>query len=117
MMPTMDRVVLHISDGLREVVDPQEVFYLEATDDETRVRRHGRKALLDVRSLGDLLPAFAPHGFVLIHRSYAVNLRRIRQIRKREDSRDWEVRLAPPVNRLLPVSRNAIPRLLATLES
>jgi hypothetical protein len=34
-----------------------------------------------------------------------VNLRRIRELRPR--GRDWEVRLDPPVNLVLPVSRNA----------
>jgi hypothetical protein len=30
--------------------------------------------------------------------------------------RDWEVQLEPPVNRVLPVSRDALPDLLEALE-
>jgi hypothetical protein len=30
---------------------------------------------------------------------------RVRQVRRREDGRDWEVRMQSPVNRILPVSR------------
>ena len=32
---------------------------------------------------------------------------RIREIRRRTPGEDWEVKLEPPVNRVLPVSRNA----------
>ncbi|MGB5162903.1 MAG: hypothetical protein WBO69_06685 [Thermoanaerobaculia bacterium] len=34
----LDRVVLHLDDGLRQVVDPADVYYLEARDEDTRVR-------------------------------------------------------------------------------
>ena len=33
-----DRVVLHVSDGLRQVVDPADVYYLEAQNEDTLVR-------------------------------------------------------------------------------
>ena len=117
MKTGVGRIVLRIDDGLREVVDPQEVYLLEAVDEQTRVRRHGRKALVDSRSLGELAASFAAHGFFLIHRSYAVNLRRIQQIKRRDRGRDWEVRLEPPVNRVLPVSRESLPGLIEALES
>jgi DNA-binding LytR/AlgR family response regulator len=109
-------VLLHVSDGLRELVNVDDVFYLEAVGDETRVRRRGARTLVDVRPLGELLPLFESHGFLQIHRSHAVNLRRIRQLRRRERGRDWEVKLEPPVNRVLPVSRDAYPSLVAALE-
>jgi DNA-binding LytR/AlgR family response regulator len=34
-----------------------------------------------------------------------VNLRRIHEIRRRQGRQDWEVKLDPPVNKVLPVSR------------
>lgn len=37
-----------------------------------------------------------------------VNLARIRAIRGREGSADWEVKLDPPVNRVLPISRGRL---------
>ena len=104
----LDRVVLHLGDGERRVVDPADVYYLEAQDEDTRVRLRSARPLVDMRPLGYLLPHFVPHGFLQIHREYVVNLRQIRQIRRRDDSRDWEVKLEPPVNRVLPVSRRAL---------
>ena len=58
-----------------------------------------------------MVPLFVPHGFLQIHREYVVNLRRIRLIRRRDEGRDWEVTLEPPVNRVLPVSRGALAEL------
>ena len=51
-----------------------------------------------------------------IHREYAVELRRIREIRRRDEGRDWEVKLEPPVNRVLPVSRGALAKLWRAFE-
>ena len=48
--------------------------------------------------------------FAMIHRSWAVNLRRVREIRPAADN-GWEVKLDPPVNRVLPVSRRRVSAL------
>ncbi len=56
---------------------------------------------------------FAPHGFLRIHRNHMVNLRRLRTIRGRKTSDDWEVKLDPPVNRVLPISRRRLEEVLA----
>jgi len=56
----------------------------------------------------EVLSRFTPYGFLQIHREYAFNLRRIRTIRRRDNGRDWEVKLEPPVNRVLPVSRGLL---------
>jgi hypothetical protein len=40
-----------------------------------------------------------------------VNLRRVRELRPRDEGDDWEVRLEPPVNRVLPVARGELARL------
>ena len=48
--------------------------------------------------------------FAMIHRSLAVNLRRVREIRPAADG-GWEVKLDPPVNRVLPVSRRRVSAL------
>jgi DNA-binding LytR/AlgR family response regulator len=116
MSLTVDRVLIHVNDGLREVVDPADVFFLEAVRDETRIRRRGARALLDVRPIRDVVRVFESHGFLQIHRSHAVNLHRIRQLRRRGKGRDWEVKLEPPVNRVLPISREEYPRLMAALQ-
>ncbi len=40
-----------------------------------------------------------------MHRSCAVNLDRVSEIRHRVNGRDWELFLEPPVNTAVPVSR------------
>jgi len=59
----LDRVVLHLGDGERRVVDPADVYYLEAQDDDTRVRLRSARPLVDMRPIGYLLPHFVPQGF------------------------------------------------------
>jgi len=108
-------VALHLSDGLRRLVDAAEVYYLEAVDDGTLVRLRARRTLTDVRKLGEVLSRFEPHGFVRIHREYAVNLRHVRELRRRSEGRDWEVKLESPVHRVLPVSRSALDDLTAAV--
>ena len=91
MMILEDRILLHLQDGRWIPVDPQEIYLLEAEG-------------------GELFDAFEPFGFAMIHRSWAVNLRRVREIRPAADG-GWEVKLDPPVNRVLPVSRRRVSAL------
>jgi len=99
------RVLLHLADGRRIPVEAEEVFLLEADRDETLVRTRGRRRLRDVRALGEVLERFPAAVFVRMHRSCAVNVDRVSEIRRRASGRDWEVRLEPPVNRIVPVGR------------
>jgi DNA-binding LytR/AlgR family response regulator len=115
-MGDVDRVLLHLSGRRRVPVDPGDVYYLEADGDETLLRRRGARRLRDVRSLGEVLPHFEPHGFRRVHRNHAVNVRRVREIRPRKNGVDWELKLEAPVNRVLPVSRASLPGLLAAYE-
>jgi len=92
-------------------IDPAKVYLLEAAGDDTLVRTRSKRTMRDVRKLGELLPAFEPYGFLRIHRNYAVNLRRIRDITRRKDGEGWRVRLQPPVNRVLPVGETYLASL------
>ena len=103
-IPRLDRVLLHLVDGQRTPVDPADVYFLEAVGSETLVRGRSRRRLEDVRPLGELMRLFKPHGFQRVHRNHAVNLRRILTIRR--TGRDWELKLEPPVNRVLPIGRS-----------
>ena len=112
----IDRILLHLRRGpdlIKRVVDPADVYFLEADGGDTLVRLRGSERLRDTRPLADLTPLFEPFAFLQVHRSYTVNLRRIQELRLREDSDDWELKLAPPVNRILPVSRHELDRLEA----
>ena len=105
------RVLLHLADGRRVPVGPSEVFLLEAVGDETLVRLRGRRVLRDLRSLGEVLARFPEEVLVRIHRSSAVNVDRVTEVRRRPGKRDWELRLEPPVNRILPVGRSRLSAL------
>jgi DNA-binding LytR/AlgR family response regulator len=52
-------------------------------------------------------------GFLRTHRNYLVNPDRVRHVRRRSSGEDWELKLDPPVNRVLPVSRSALGALWA----
>ena len=111
-MRAFQRVLLEVHELEKNPVDPGEVYYLEAEGEETLVRFRGSRPFRDRRALGELFPLFDPHGFTRIHRNHAVNLRHVRLIRRRKGVDDWEVRLKPPVNRVLPVSRSRLKALL-----
>ncbi len=105
-------VLLHLPGGSRRPVDPEEVYFVEVADGDGLVRFRGSRRVRDVRTFGEVADLLAPHGFVRIHRGHAVNVRRVRTLRPADDG-GWEVRLDPPVNRVLPVSRRQAPELFA----
>jgi DNA-binding LytR/AlgR family response regulator len=102
------RVLLHLDDGRRVPLEPDEIFLLEARGDETELRTRGRRRLRDVRALGQVVARLPPETFVQIHRSIAVNVDRVTEMRRRPNGRDWELRLEPPVNRVLPIARGRV---------
>ena len=102
------RLLLHLGPGLRQAIDPGEIYFVEAVGDDTRVRTHTSRAIRDVRPLGEIAQVLRPRGFVRAHRNYLVNPAHVREVRRRPDGEDWELRLDPPVNLVLPVSRSAL---------
>ena len=109
------RVLLHLPDLRRRLVDPDDLYYLEADGDDTLVRLRGARHLRDVRRLGELLEKLEPLGFVRVHRKHAVNPRHVRELRPTRERDGWELRLEPPVNKILPMSRSGHSALLDVL--
>jgi DNA-binding LytR/AlgR family response regulator len=106
------RVFLHLADRRRRVIDPHAIYYLEADGDDTIVRLRSRRTLRDVRPLAELEPLFSRPGFFRVHQSFLVNLDRVYEIRPRSTgSRDWELSMEPPVNRVIPISRERLREL------
>jgi DNA-binding LytR/AlgR family response regulator len=105
------RVLLHLGPGVREALEGDEVYFVEAKGDDTEVRTRGARVLKDVRPMGVLAAAFRRNGFVRIHRDYLVNPRHVWRVRRRARGDDWEVTLDPPVNVVLPVSRSGLAAL------
>lgn len=65
---------------------------------------------MKTRSLGEVLEEVGALGFVRIHHNHAVNPGHVREIRPAGSG--WEVRLEPPVNKVLSVSRRSLQALL-----
>jgi DNA-binding LytR/AlgR family response regulator len=97
------------------VIDPDDAYFLRATGGETEVRIRSRIPIVDLRPLGEVGPLFEPFGFVRIHRGYTVNVARIRLLRLQADGRDWELKLEPPVNSVLPIARDRLAGLRGAL--
>lgn len=107
------RFLLHLGPGLRQVIDTGEIYFVEAEGDDTRVRTRAARALRDVRPIGAIEPFLLKRGFLRTHRNTLVNPAHVRQVRRRPRGEDWELKLDPPVNLVLPVSRDALPALWA----
>ena len=107
------RALLHLGEGHRVPVEPEEVFLVEADGTDTLVRTRGRRKLRDVRPFSEVLRRFPPELFVRVHRSRAVNIDRVSEIRRRSNTRDWELLLEPPANTVVPVSREHLAALWA----
>jgi DNA-binding LytR/AlgR family response regulator len=108
-----DRLLLHLDRGRRRVVDPHDVYFLEAVGQTTLVRLRSSRRLRDTRSLGEMVRLLAGLGVVRVHRNHAVNVRHVLEIRRRGGDADWEVKLEPPVNLVLPASRTYLKPLWA----
>lgn len=116
-MPTVpDRILLHLRSRRRLVVDPDDIYFLEADGTDTLVRTRSKRRLRDVRPLGSLELALAAHPFIRIHSGYLVNGRRIAEIRRTRGADAWEVKLEPPVSTVLPVARRRVTDLWAAYE-
>ena len=102
----MASFLVHTARDVRRPIDPADIYYLEARGRDTRIRRRRAKALIDVRELHELTPLLPALGLLQIHRAHAVNPAHILEIRKRKGRQDWEVKLAPPVNEVLPIARD-----------
>lgn len=98
--------MIHLPDNSFRPLHCEEIFYLEAEGNRTLVRLRGKRPLIDKRTLAEVESWLPQEDFVRIHRSFIVNLDRISRLQPRDSGRDWEVRMEPPVNQVLPVSRS-----------
>jgi len=93
--------------GTIDLIEMDGIFYLEAKGDDTLIRTRRKKPYQSVQRLGELSKKLPAPAFVRCHREYTVNLNRVRSIIPR-DTRDYDLRLDPPVNSRIPVSRDRL---------
>ena len=103
-----DHVLLHLGPGLRKPVAAAEIVLVEAQGEHTRIRLVGDRVFDDVRRLGDLEGLLRGHALLRVHRHTIVNLRHVAEIRRRPEGRDWELRLDPPMDLVVPIARQAL---------
>jgi DNA-binding LytR/AlgR family response regulator len=110
------RIAVKISSRRFVMLDVGEVYYLESEGHDVLVRTARKTRLRSVRSLGDLERALKPGAFLRVHKSFVVNLDRVREVRiRKDDDNDWELKLDPPVNVVLPVGRRYLSGLRRAL--
>jgi DNA-binding LytR/AlgR family response regulator len=95
------------ADGSIDLIEIDGIFYLEARGEDTLIRTKRKKLYKSVQRLGKLAPKLPTPAFVRCHREYIVNLNRVRSLTPRK-SRDYDLRLDPPVNRRIPIARDRL---------
>jgi two-component system LytT family response regulator/two-component system response regulator LytT len=118
-MKTMDGVIRRLpvkcADGSIDLIEIDGIFYLEAQGEDTLIRTKRKKLYKSVERLGELAKKLPAPAFVRCHREYIVNLNRVRSLTPR-NSRDYDLRLDPPVNRRIPIARNRLQNIRRILE-
>ena len=94
-------------DGSIDLIELDAIFYLEARQGHTLIRTKRKKPYPSVQRLHEIAEKLPAATFVQCHREYIVNLNRVRAITPRS-SRDWDLRLDPPVNRRIPIARDRL---------
>jgi len=101
-------------DGSIDLIEVDGIFYLEARGGDTLIHTRRKKPYHCVQRLKQLALKLPGPAFVRCHREYVVNLNRVRSLVPRA-SKDYDLRLDPPVNRRIPIARDrlaAIRRIL-----
>lgn len=104
------RLPVKRKDGSIDLIEINGIFYLEAKGHDTLIRTRRKKPYHSVQRLGDLAKKLPAPAFVRCHREYIVNLNRVRCLTPRK-SKDYDLRLDPPVNRRIPIARDRLEKI------
>ena len=102
-------------DGSIELIEIESIFYLEAKGHDTLIRTRRKKPYHSVQRLGELAKKLPTPAFVQCHREYISNLNRVRSLTPRK-SKDYDLRLDPPVNRRIPIARKRLANIRKILD-
>ncbi len=86
------------------------IFYINVEGDDSLIRTARRKRYPHVEPLETIEGRLPSPPFFRIHRSHIVNLDRVYELRTRGEG-EWKVKMDPPVNKVLPVSRRRMDEL------
>jgi DNA-binding LytR/AlgR family response regulator len=102
-------------DGSIELIEVEGIFYLEAKGHDTLIRTRRKKPYYSVHRLGELARKLPTPAFVRCHREYIINLNGVRMLTPRK-SKDYDIRMDPPVNRRIPIARNRLENIRKILD-
>ena len=102
-------------DGSIDLIEIEGIFYLEARGHDTLIRTRRKKLYKSVQRIQELAKKLPAPAFVRCHREYIVNLNRTRSLTPRK-SKDYDLRLDPPVNRRIPIARDRLEKIRRILE-
>jgi two-component system, LytTR family, response regulator LytT len=103
-----------VAGGRTELIDQEQVHYVQAEGDYSRVHTYDR-SYLSTASLRDLESALAHDRFIRIHRSFLVNLAKVAAVRRTGNDR-WRLALDDARRTELDVARRQAPRVRAALK-
>lgn len=103
-------VPVKINSGRFILLDREDIYCIEAEGDDSLIRAARRTRYPHVEPLEAVEERLPSPPFFRIHRSYTVNLDRVYELRAGGDG-EWEVKMDPPVNKVLPVSRRRMDEL------
>lgn len=115
LQETMHKLPVKRPDGAIDLIEVDAIFYLEASQGDTLICTRRKKPYRCVQRLHELAKKLPAPPFVQCHREYIVNLNRVRALTPR-GSRDWDLRLDPPVNRRIPIGRDRLNQIRKILD-
>lgn len=104
---TLRRLPVVYDDGRIDLIEMDRIYYLEAQREKTLIRTRRKKPYTSMQRLGDIQKKLPAPAFVRCHREFIVNLNRARSLDPRE-TRGYDIKLDPPVNKRIPVARNRL---------
>ena len=104
------RLPVEYEDGSIDLIEIGSIYYLESQGESTLIRTKRKSPYRSVHRLGELAKRLPAPAFVRCHREYIVNLNRVRSLIPRP-SRDYDLKLDPPVNKRIPIARDRLTKI------
>lgn len=107
---SLARIPVKSKPGQIILLEKDQIFYIAAEGDDSLIRTARKKLYPHIERLEEVEDRLPSPLFLRIHRSFIVNLDRVYELRSRGEG-EWEVKMDPPVNKVLPGSRRRMDEL------